>query len=145
MKTIFLRLLPVLAWLAIILTLSAIPKYFYLIPPRFWRSIIPWLPFDFSWEQLVSALIHMVIFMVLAFLFAWSISAWSNSSRFTLIAAFGLSMGIAVGDEFLQKFVPGRSYQTGDILLDAIGALIGLCFFWYKNTNPKTLGQTDLK
>ena len=41
------------------------------------------------------------------------------------IIAFAITVLCAVGDEIHQIFVPGRAFQTSDILVDSAGALIG--------------------
>ncbi|MCR4805409.1 MAG: VanZ family protein [Clostridia bacterium] len=42
------------------------------------------------------------------------------------LGAFILSAGYAVLDEWHQTFVAGRAMQTGDMLLDGLGALAGV-------------------
>ncbi len=41
-------------------------------------------------------------------------------------AAFALAAAYAASDEFHQRFVPARSGQISDVLLDSAGALAGL-------------------
>ena len=74
------------------------------------------------------------MFAVMVFLWCWSItgnkseaSKWKKG--FTLIALLVLAYGI--GMEFAQKyFVANRSFDTGDILADAGGCIIG----WFVST-----------
>ena len=42
------------------------------------------------------------------------------------LAAWGISAGYAVSDEIHQLFVPGRSGQASDVLIDSIGAGIAV-------------------
>ena len=49
-----------------------------------------------------------------------------NSVCLCAVAAFGFSLLYAVTDEIHQKFVPGRGPSVRDVLLDALGALIGI-------------------
>lgn len=44
--------------------------------------------------------------------------------------AFLVTAAYAVSDEFHQLFVPGRSGQVSDVLLDSVGALVGVFFFF---------------
>ena len=40
--------------------------------------------------------------------------------------AFVIAVGIGVGDEILQSFQPGRTARWQDVLIDAVGALLGI-------------------
>ena len=44
----------------------------------------------------------------------------------TLFKTIGLGMAIAILDEFIQRFSPGRSSQFSDILIDTVGIFIGI-------------------
>ncbi len=43
-----------------------------------------------------------------------------------VVTGIGLSMLVAAMDETIQRFVPGRSGQVTDVLLDTIGASVGI-------------------
>lgn len=62
-----------------------------------------------------------------------SASFWFNGrrgSRFWLLA-WGIGACYAVSDELHQYFVPGRSCQISDMILDSAGVLFGvLCMFF---------------
>lgn len=42
------------------------------------------------------------------------------------VAAAGLAAGLGVGDELLQKVVPGRVYDPRDIAMNVLGAVLGI-------------------
>ena len=44
----------------------------------------------------------------------------------TVFKTIGLGMAIAIFDEFIQRFSPGRSSQFSDILIDTVGVVIGI-------------------
>ena len=44
----------------------------------------------------------------------------------TVLKTTGLGMVIAILDEFIQRFSPGRSSQFSDILIDTVGIFIGV-------------------
>mgnify|MGYP000059507674 CR=1 FL=1 len=46
------------------------------------------------------------------------------------IAALGFAFCYASTDEFHQLFVPGRSGQVRDVLIDSCGAAIGVLIAW---------------
>lgn len=50
---------------------------------------------------------------------------WSLLGRPSLLLSAGAGLAAAAGDEFLQTFVPGRSGELGDVLLDLSGVIVG--------------------
>ena len=44
----------------------------------------------------------------------------------TVFKTIGLGMAIAILDEFIQRFSPGRSSQFSDVVIDTIGVVIGI-------------------
>lgn len=44
----------------------------------------------------------------------------------TVLKTTGLGMAIAILDEFIQRFSPGRSSQFSDVVIDTIGVIIGI-------------------
>ncbi len=92
-------------------------------------------------EHIVRKLAHIAEFAMLGFLFTFCLRVYTK--RLIAFSAWPLLFGlfIAVCDEFLQKFVPGRSSQIKDIFIDFIGVCGGtlaaitivlfLQFFWW--------------
>lgn len=78
-------------------------------------------------EYLLRKTAHMSEYAVLACLFvlALRVSHIPHPVHF----AFTLSMLTAILDECHQLFVPGRSGQVGDVVIDMIGACAGLFVF----------------
>ena len=72
---------------------------------------------------------HASEFALLAILFFGTLKTGLGGKRFPyFLIAFLASSFYAVTDEWHQIFVPGRSGQAGDVLLDAAGALFGCIF-----------------
>lgn len=69
---------------------------------------------------------HLAEFAVLGALLAGMLRAYEK--RFRACAVWGLVLGaaVALADEGLQYFVPGRSAGFGDVLLDVAGVAAGL-------------------
>ena len=85
-------------------------------------------------EATLRTFAHFVEFAVLAFLlgltlfllFELSLCAPLSAQYAILLLAFPLSVAIAVLDELIQRFSPGRASQFSDVLIDSFGALMGL-------------------
>jgi VanZ family protein len=91
-----------------------------------WISIILHLPF-------ADKIIHIGLFGSLALSLFFHLEQYSNISfRSTRTKALSLILCIVfgIGMEFYQKyFVPSRGFEVGDMLADAMGALLALPFF----------------
>ena len=76
-------------------------------------------------EAVVRKLAHIAEFAVLGFLCTFCLRVYTR--RLIAFSAWPLLFGlfIAVCDEFLQKFIPGRSSQIRDIFIDFIGVCGG--------------------
>ena len=82
----------------------------------------------FSLHKLVRKCAHMAEYAALAFLLcAYIVCVWQRAPfyRAALIAWF-ISTLYGVTDEIHQLFVPGRSGAVKDVLIDAVGAAIGV-------------------
>ncbi len=75
---------------------------------------------------------HFIAYMILGILLYLTIhETWRRWHRGAIAAvAVAASALYACTDEFHQNFVPGRSAQLSDILLDTLGALIGVLIIW---------------
>ncbi len=56
--------------------------------------------------------------------FLWYL--WLREKRFAPLIALGASAFYACTDEFHQRFVPGRTGQLRDVLIDSSGAVFGI-------------------
>ncbi|MGE5589403.1 MAG: VanZ family protein [Bacillota bacterium] len=68
---------------------------------------------------------HVLVFAALALLVWWALPPGPRR----LAAAWGLTALYAATDELHQAFVPGRSAEVTDVLLDAAAALVALVLF----------------
>ena len=84
----------------------------------------------FSWlyagtPPTLQKFLHVIIYAVLAFLWMWTLSGigstWTRS-----MTALALTLGLGVALEWYQTRVPGRFGTLVDIVLDAIGTVIGI-------------------
>jgi len=95
-------------------------------PGKGWISFILELPY-------ADKVIHVGLFGSLALSIFFHFEGYSNISyQSTRTKALSLIVCIlfGIGMEFYQKyFVPSRGFEVGDMLADAIGALLALPFF----------------
>ena len=88
----------------------------------------------FAWEGLLRKAAHLLEFAALGFVLFFALQpARRPAGRctvYTLLAA----AAVALCDEGIQLWVPGRSAQLTDVLIDVCGVLLGvLCarLIWY--------------
>ena len=72
-------------------------------------------------------LAHFCSFGLLALLLRWGLGpvGWRPA---VYAVAFGITPGYPVGDEYHQSNVPGRYGAAGDVVIDAVGALMAWWF-----------------
>lgn len=90
------------------------------------NEALSYLPVDITLsEAIVRKLAHVAEFALLGLIFTFCLRVYTR--RLIAFSAWPLLFGlfIAVCDEFLQKFVPGRSGQIRDIFIDFIGVCGG--------------------
>ena len=75
---------------------------------------------------LTWAMSHVFVYAVLAFLAVRALAHQRDFLPRIFWAAFALTLLYGISDEIHQVFVPGRGFQYVDILMDGVGALIGL-------------------
>ena len=111
----FARMLPALAWMALIFFLSS-------------QERVP-SPIGFS-SQLLAIAGHLISYGVLALLvdFAAGDAFPRSAKRFAAVVALCIVYGIS--DELHQSFVPGRHATVFDGVVDAIGAGLALLGSW---------------
>jgi VanZ family protein len=70
---------------------------------------------------------HFFVFMVLGFLIMHALSFTKiHSLKGRIGISLGLSVLFAILDETYQYFVPGRGAQASDVVLDSVGAMVGI-------------------
>ncbi len=68
--------------------------------------------------------VHLLIYMILAFLFYLSLNR-SGVRRYLLIISFLFAVIYGITDEIHQLYVPLRDASVGDVVANSIGALLG--------------------
>ncbi len=80
---------------------------------------------------------HFLEYFALGMLLTGALRAYTPKLKQYFALPFCLGLAVAAADETLQRFVPGRSGQFSDVLLDfcgvAVGAVLFLFFlFWFE-------------
>lgn len=84
-----------------------------------------------------SILYHFTIYFVFSFFISISLVKGKYSRRYFLILALFLSILYAISDEIHQYFVPNRSMDFRDILIDSIGSLSLTIIYAFRLNNKK--------
>lgn len=74
---------------------------------------------------------HLFVYTILGSLLAVNISEYCKDKRKVALLALFLSFLYACSDELHQLFIVGRSGQVSDVLLDTVGAGIGILIFLF--------------
>ena len=134
MKSFFKRWLPVLSWLGLIFIgstdLMSAEHTSRIIGP-----ILRWFNPDISAASLARAQFlvrkaaHLSEYAILAILFWRGLrggNAWASKSSILFAITLLVCAAFAASDEFHQSFVPTRTSSVQDVMIDIVGALIGL-------------------
>lgn len=76
--------------------------------------------------MITASLGHFSVYFVLAILVWWVLGGFGLDGRPRWMLAFALAVLYGVSDEWHQSFVPGRTPDILDVLIDALGAACGL-------------------
>ena len=69
--------------------------------------------------------LHLILYALLAMLWAWSLEAIESRSQ-RLLVAITVAIGFGAAMEWYQTKVPGRYGTIVDVGLNAVGALLGI-------------------
>ena len=86
-------------------------------------------------NQILRKNAHGVEYLVLALLVSNAVFLNLKKGKASIVDILFVCLFYAVTDEFHQSFVPGRTSRVSDILIDFLGAVIGMgiyYFFYYK-------------
>ena len=78
-------------------------------------------------EEVVRTLAHFAEFALLGATCFWTYRAYT-AKKIWMIAPFVGSVLVAIVDEILQYFTPGRAFEWTDVLIDTAGCVAGCLF-----------------
>jgi len=148
--------LPALIWLGVIFLgssdlMSAEHTSRFLIP------LLRWLKPEITADAIakvqffVRKLAHLTEYAILATLLWRAVYRGTNlktKMSIVFVTASVVSILVAASDEFHQSFVSSRSASAGDVLIDMIGAIIGLMIGWsftHRALRPLTNRQSQIR
>jgi len=97
------------------------------------KTFMDSLPVDYEFnvrslkelEHVVRKLAHLGEFFVLGLVVCGALAAWRLKTKLGFGFVWWLGTAVAVTDEYIQLYVPGRSAQITDVMLDFAGVFIG--------------------
>lgn len=132
-------LLATLSWMGVIFYLSHQPaEASSELSGRFAKlvmGLLSLLPITFDGEVLhffIRKGAHFFAYMVLGFLMYHSVRLFSERKPIeNVLFALILSVIYAMTDEWHQTFIPGRSGELRDVLIDSVGSLTGILIYYW--------------
>ena len=80
-------------------------------------------------ENFVRTMGHFCEFALLGFLLVFCVKTFTKEYFKNIFIVFFTSLAVAVADEILQLFSPGRASDVLDVAVDFSGAVAGVLFF----------------
>jgi VanZ family protein len=127
---------PLVVWIALILFFSG-PRGSVEQTAGFFELVMQFLfptyvPDDYlHYYTDVRKILHFVVYAVLGFLaFRAFTSLWTRLGFGAALAAFWLSVAVALTDEFLQSLDNSRTGTLFDVAIDMAGALFAITVAW---------------
>ena len=91
------------------------------------KMIAPDIRLDLeSLNHIIRKLAHFGVYMILGFLLANGLRYNKKSRINAILLALLICILYAISDEIHQIFIPGRSGQVSDVLIDSLGGLVGI-------------------
>lgn len=81
-------------------------------------------------ESVIRKIAHFCIYTLVGFLLMALFSTYNIKENKRVMISLGIGILYATSDEIHQLFIPGRSGQVTDIMLDSMGVLLGILFVW---------------
>lgn len=76
---------------------------------------------------------HIIAYFILGLLIYSVVKTYKFTAKRTIVLSVLLALFYAIFDEIHQLFVPGRSGEIGDVLIDTVAAIIGIGAYFICN------------
>ncbi len=93
------------------------------------RGVFTFFPKSDDKQEILGRYLHILEYAILAYLLVRALIWNGPINLYLLLTGFFTSTLYALSDEYHQMFVAGRRFETGDILLDALGVGMGILLF----------------
>lgn len=77
-------------------------------------------------ESIIRKMAHFSIYTLLGFLLMFFINTYPIKVKEKILISLLVGILYAISDEIHQKFVPGRSCQITDVMIDSLGVTLGI-------------------
>jgi len=104
-------------------------------------NFIGFYPDPLTLSSIIRTIAHGVEFMILGFL----VHLYFKVNHFKVIYLITLGLGVALVDEIIQIFIPGRAFEFKDLAVDTLGYLLGLFLIYYIFKIKKTKKDRTLE
>jgi len=84
-------------------------------------------------EFILRKAAHFTEYFILSFIFYRAVVVSGVRMKKSIIVTLVFCFLYAVSDEVHQIFVPGRAFAVGDIIIDTLGAALGIIVIYFKN------------
>ncbi len=102
-------------------------------------------------DRPIRASAHMFAFATLAACLLFALARGGRPRLRDVVIAFALTVLYGFSDELHQWFVPDRNGRIDDVIVDTIGAVVGLAIAWFGlawrarlGASERELGERDL-
>lgn len=130
---------PVIIWMVVIFYLSHQPAEqssglsngITLLVSNIIQNILPIFKIDYTaLTFIVRKLAHLIAYLILGYLLMRALSQREELSFRIIGQAFFICVMFAISDEIHQLFIPGRSGEVRDVIIDSIGVIFGIAIFY---------------
>lgn len=100
----------------------------------------PWIDFKTEFNYASDIILNLIAFIILGFLALAYFSFYFKTRLLLIIIAISNSFFISITIEILQMFLPSRTSQLSDLIMNTLGGYLGalLFFQWIKFTSKRT-------
>lgn len=96
-------------------------------------------------ETIIRKAAHMTEYGILAIALSYSFYIYDKRGISLILWSEAIAVLYAATDEFHQLFIPGRSGQVTDVLIDGLGALIGCILFYFASKKIRKWGSSQVQ
>lgn len=93
-------------------------------------------------HNLFRKMAHFSIYTILSIFAYNTFQVVISQKKYVVVATFAFCLLTAITDELHQIFVPGRSGEVRDVLIDTLGVCFGLVLVWLGNEIMQRIRKT---